>query len=55
MNNYNPIANYYQFLVRIVFGKHIDNAQAEYIAQLPSRGHLLFIGGWKWQRIEINL
>lgn len=45
MNNYNSIASYYRFLVRIVFGQSIDEAQAVFINQLPNNGRLLFIGG----------
>ena len=45
MNNYNSIAFYYNFLVRVVFGNAIDKAQEKYIAQLPNKGCLLIIGG----------
>ena len=44
-NNYNAIANMYDFLSRLVFGKSIMNAQVFLLRHVPENSRVLIVGG----------
>ncbi|MCX2573233.1 class I SAM-dependent methyltransferase [Pedobacter sandarakinus] len=44
-NNYDKIANSYDFLSRMVFGRAQVNAQIHQLKYLPTRGNILIVGG----------
>lgn len=45
MNNYDPVARYYDFLTQLVFGKTEINAQVEMLDRVRPGDKLLIVGG----------
>jgi ubiquinone/menaquinone biosynthesis C-methylase UbiE len=44
-NNYDPVAGYYDFLSRLVFGRSEINAQVEFLPYIRSASSILIVGG----------
>jgi tRNA (cmo5U34)-methyltransferase len=44
-DNFDGIAPWYDFLVKLVFGKSVKHAQELFLDRLPQTGHVLIVGG----------